>query len=74
MESQTSLVGAKSRVELHTISTVDLEDSLVIFPDHAELDDAFWDGDDREGNLILGVLLEQRAVLKGAHKLCGKTL
>jgi hypothetical protein len=46
MESEAALVWAKGRVELDTISAVDLGLSLVVLPDDAELDDSLGDGDD----------------------------
>jgi hypothetical protein len=69
MESQSSLVWTQSRVELHTVSTVDLDLVLVIFPDDTELDDAFGNGDDLEGGLVLWLLLEEGAVFEGGDKL-----
>jgi hypothetical protein len=69
MESQSSLIWAQGRVKLHTVSAVDLDLVLVIFPDNAELDDAFGNGDDLEGGLVLGLLLEEGAVLEGGDKL-----
>jgi len=65
VESQTTLVWTKSGVELNSVSTVDLELSLVILPDDSELDDALWDGDDLEGGLVFWLLLEEGAVLEG---------
>ena len=65
MEPETALVRAQGRVELDTISTVDLRLSLVILPDDAELDDALWDGDDLEGGPVFGVLFEEGAVFEG---------
>ena len=65
VESQTTLVWTKSRVELNTISTVDLQLSLVIFPDNSELDDSLGDGDDLEGNLVFWILLKECAVFEG---------
>jgi hypothetical protein len=65
MESQSSLVGAKRRVELYTVSAVDLWLVVVIFPDNAELDHSFGDGDDFEGGLVFGVLFEEGRVLEG---------
>lgn len=59
VESETTLVGTQRRVELHTVSAVDLELALVIFPDHAELNDSFGDGGDLKRLLIFWVLLEQ---------------
>jgi hypothetical protein len=69
MESQPSLVWAQGRVKLHTVSAVDLDLVFVIFPDDAELDDALGNGDDLEGGLVLGLLLEEGAVLEGGDKL-----
>ena len=69
VESQSSLVWAQGRIELHTVSAVDLDLVLVIFPDDTELDDAFGNGDDLEGGLVLGLLLEERTVLEGGDKL-----
>lgn len=71
MQPETALVRAKSRVELHTITTVDLELALVVLPDDSELDHALGDGDDLQGDFIFGVLLEQRAVLECASELWG---
>jgi hypothetical protein len=69
MESQSSLVRAQGRVKLHTVSAVDLDLVLVIFPDDTELDDAFGNGDDLEGGLVLGLLLKEGAVFEGGDKL-----
>lgn len=65
MESQSSLVGAQRGVELHTVAAVDLRLVLVVFPDDAELDDALGDGDDLEGGLVFGFLLEEGGVFEG---------
>jgi hypothetical protein len=43
VKSETALVWAESRVELDTISAVDLGLQLVIFPDDTELNDALGD-------------------------------
>ena len=69
VESQTTLEGAKSRVELDTVTAVDADLALVVLPDDAELDNTLGDGDDLEGGLVLGVLLEEGAVLEGAGEL-----
>ena len=50
---------------MNSVSTVDLELSLVILPDDSELDDALWDGDNLEGGLVFWLLLEEGAVLEG---------
>ena len=64
VESKTPLVGAQGRIELYTVSAVDLELTLVIFPDNTELDDSFGDCGDLEGLLVFWVLLEEGRVLK----------
>lgn len=65
VQTETSLVWTESRVELDSVSAVDLDLVLVIFPDDTELDDAFWDGGDLEGFLVFWVLLEEGRVLEG---------
>jgi hypothetical protein len=69
VESETALVGAKGRVELHTVSPLDLALALVVLPDHAELDDALRDGDNLESLLVVGVLLEEGGGLEGGDEL-----
>ncbi len=71
VETETTLVGTEGRVELNTVSTVDLSLEVVVLPDNAELDDTLGDGDDLEGGAVLGVLLEEGGVLKGGDKLWG---
>lgn len=43
VQTETTLVWTQSRVELDSVSAVELELSLVIFPDDTELDDALGD-------------------------------
>ena len=50
-------------------SSVDLRLALVVLPDDAELDNTLRNGGNLEGGTVLGVLLEEGAVLKGADKL-----
>lgn len=69
VETETSLVGTESRVVLNTEATVDLNLALVVLPDNTELDDTLWDGGDLKCAPVLGVLLEQRAVLEGRGEL-----
>ena len=69
VETETTLVGAKGGVELDTVTAVDLDVSLVILPDDAELDHTLGDGDDSESLAVLGVLLEESGVLEGRGKL-----
>lgn len=70
MQPETALVGAEGRVELHAVPAVDLEGAVVVLPDDAELDHALGDGDDLEGDLVFGVLLEEGRVLECAGELC----
>jgi hypothetical protein len=65
VESEATLIRAKSRVELNTVAAVDLRLSLVILPDDAELDDALGDGDNLQSGLVFGVLFEEGAVFEG---------
>lgn len=46
MKPKTALIGSQSRVELHTVSSIDLKLVLVILPDNTKLDDTFRDGGD----------------------------
>lgn len=72
VETETTLVWAESTVELDTVGAVDLGLEVVVFPDDAELDDTLWDGDDLQGGLVFGVLLEEGGVLEGRGQLWGK--
>jgi hypothetical protein len=65
MESQSSLVRTKGGVELDSVSPVNLELALVIFPDDRELNNALWDGNDLESGFILWVLFENGAFFEG---------
>jgi hypothetical protein len=69
VEAQATLVWAESTVELDTVGAVDLGLELVVFPDDAELDNTLWDGDDLQGGLVFGVLLEEGGVLEGRGQL-----
>lgn len=64
MKSKTSLVWTESRVELDSVTTVDLQLSLVVFPDYTELDDSLGNGDDLECSLVFWVGFEKGAVLE----------
>lgn len=70
VEAETALVGTESRVELHTVTLVDLALALVVLPDDAELNDTLRDGGNLECLLVLGVLLEEGRGLKGGDELC----
>lgn len=72
VEPQPALVRAQGRVVLDAVAAVDLEVAIVVLPRDAELDDALGDRHDPQRRLVLGVLLEQRAVLEGDGELCGR--
>ena len=59
MESESTFVWTQGRIELYTVAAVDLNLILVVFPDHAELDDSLRDGSNLKGGLEFGVLLEE---------------
>lgn len=69
VESQTTLVGTKGRVELHAVTLVDLQLALVIFPDDSKLNDTLRDSRNLESSAVLRVLCEEGAVLKSACQL-----
>lgn len=71
VQAQAALVRPQGRVELHAVAAVDAQAALVVLPGDAELDDALGDGGDLEGGAVLGVLLEEGAVLEGAGELWG---
>ena len=70
VEPKTSLIWPQGRVELDTISSIDLDLPLVILPDHSELDDSFRYGSNLEGGLVFRVLLEEGGVFEGRNELC----
>ncbi|KAH3663997.1 hypothetical protein OGAPHI_004711 [Ogataea philodendri] len=51
VQSQTSLVWAESRVELHSVTSVNVHHSLVILPGDSELDDSLWNRNNRNDSL-----------------------
>ena len=55
---------------MHAVTTVDLELAGVVFPCDTELNHALRNGANFEGCAVLGVLLEEGAVLEGAGELC----
>lgn len=61
MESQTTLVRTQGRVELNSVTTVDLDLSLVVFPGNSELDDSFRDLNDLEALGVFRILLQKRS-------------
>jgi hypothetical protein len=69
VETETTLVGTESGVELDTETTVDLNLVVVILPDDTELDHTLGDGDDGESLAVFRVLLEESRVLKGGGEL-----
>ena len=69
MEAETTLVRTEGRVELHTVTLVDLALALVVLPDNAELDNTLRHRGNLKGRLVLGVLLEQGGGLEGGDEL-----
>jgi hypothetical protein len=69
VETETTLVRTEGGVVLNAVTTVDLDLALVVLPNNTELDDALGDSSNLEGALVLRVLLEQGAVLKGGCEL-----
>lgn len=59
VESQTTLVWTKSRVELHAEAIVHLNLSLVVLPRHSELNDSLRNGGDLQSGLVLGMLVKE---------------
>jgi hypothetical protein len=74
MESETTLVGTKSRVELDTVTTVKFEITLVVFPDNTELDDTLGDLNDFQAASQVRVDLEELRVLKAGNKFADSLL
>lgn len=69
VQTETALVRTEGRVELHSVTAVDLDLVLVVFPDNSELDDALGDGGNLEGFFVFWVLLEEGRVLEGGGQL-----
>jgi hypothetical protein len=62
VQPQTALVRTEGRVELNTVTTVDLDVTLVVLPGDAELDDTLGDLKDLERATVGRVLLEELGV------------
>lgn len=58
MQSKTTLVRTEGRVELNTVTYVDFDFTVVIFPWNTELDDTLRDLNNLEGLLVFWLLLE----------------
>jgi hypothetical protein len=61
VKTETALVRAKSRVKLHTVATVYVGLSLIVFPNNAELDDTLWDLNDLKCTFVFGMFCEERS-------------
>lgn len=59
VQSESTFVRSKSRVELNSVTSVDFDRSVVSFPGDSELDDSFGNLDDFEGSSVLWLLLEE---------------
>lgn len=60
METETTLVRTKSRVELDSVTSVDGDGTVVTLPCNSELEDSLGDLNNVEGSSVLGVLGEER--------------
>lgn len=69
MEAQTTLVRSKSRVELNTKTTVDTQIAAVVLPDNTELDNSLRNRGNFKGCAVLGVAIEECAVVESALEL-----
>lgn len=70
METKPALVWSQGGVELYPVTSIHLYFILVVFPYHAELDYALGNGDDLEGGLVFGILLEEGGVFEGGCEFC----
>lgn len=70
MEPESTFVRTESGIELHTVSSIDLDLLLVVFPGHSELNDTLGDGGDLKCFSVFGVLLEEGGILEGGGQLC----
>lgn len=69
MEPKTTLIWAKSGIELNTVSTVNLGLEFVIFPDNAELDDPLRNCGNMQGFFVFGMFFEERGMFEGGGQL-----
>jgi len=59
VKTETTLVRTEGRVELDTVSSVNLELALVVLPRYTELDETLRNGGDLKSSSVLWLLLEQ---------------
>lgn len=59
VQSETTLVWTEGRVELHTVTYVDFDFTVVIFPWNAELDDTLRDLNDTQSSFVFWLLFEK---------------
>ena len=64
METEPSFVWSQSRVELHSVTPVDLYFSLVVLPDHTELYHAFRNRGNLQSLLVLRIFLEEGGIFE----------
>jgi hypothetical protein len=65
VESETSLVGTESRVELDSETPVDGNGSVISLPGNPEVDDSLGDLNNLKSSSVLGVLDEERFKSRG---------
>ena len=64
METESSFVWSKSRVELHPVTPIDLHFTLVVLPDHAELYHAFRNRSNLQSLLVFRIFLEEGGIFE----------
>lgn len=64
MESESTLVWSQGRVELHTVSPIDLDLAFVIFPHDTELNDPFRNRYNLQSCLVFWVLGKEGGIFE----------
>lgn len=74
MKAKSSFIWSQRGIELDSVASVELNLSLVIFPNDSELDYSFRNRTNRKSLLVLGILLEEGAILKSGRELCVESI
>jgi hypothetical protein len=74
METKTTLVGTEGRVELDTVTTVELELTRDVFPNNTELNDTLRNLNDFQAASQVRVDLEELGVLEAGDELTDSLL
>ena len=64
METESSFVWSQSRVELHSVTPINLYFSLVVLPNNTELYHAFRDRGNLQSLLVFRIFLEEGGILE----------